>query len=519
VENAIYGAAAGIAESPVVAMTTDEAQNRWVATPRALYLLRPGETSFRRLDEVDGLHLGAITGRSPGPVGWAKYCNMAPIPDDGPCNSGLVWGGASSEGIKTIVGGGPNEVFIGYDGDQTRGADGEPIPCTDADDPVGWKGFDYCDPLRHSGKVDWVRLNADGTLTVVRFDLLSNQYGAKYWHDRTISRLAYDHFVHKGTLYTGANHGVSILFPAKYREPMPGEWFDLAYSEYMGDHQHSRVCFHEVCSPDGESASMRVGQWLTSRSTARAALARWQVDGGRITWVDDALQWHKRYGAAFDATFGDPWIGGAGTSPPVFDVSDSGDPVYLTAVSVCPDGRVWFASRGPTTGNAAARGRRSRPGTAGASATTPPPRWASPRRGVRSRVPARRTTRHRRLHDRPVDLRPRDRRREADPRVLRPHPSDRVNQLEVDRMVDPPALTSRRNPARRCCARCRRGSASRARSRPWPRARPSHPDAPAADWPTLAHRGTRAHRSRAGGSRCAFPCGSRSRGWSASRPA
>ena len=127
-ENAIYGAAAGIAESPVVAMTTDEAQNRWVATPRALYLLRPGETSFTRFDEVDGLHLGAITGRSPGPVGWAKYCNMAPIPDDGPCNSGLVWGGAASEGIKTIVGGGPDEVFIGYDGDQTRGADGEPIP-------------------------------------------------------------------------------------------------------------------------------------------------------------------------------------------------------------------------------------------------------------------------------------------------------------------------------------------------------------------------------------------------------
>ncbi|ABS26600.1 hypothetical protein [Anaeromyxobacter sp. Fw109-5] len=357
VANVIYGPADGIQESPVVAMTTDEAQNRWIATPRALYLLRPGETAPKRFDETDGLHLGAATGRSPpGPVGWAKYCDMAPIPDDRPCNGEVVWGGAASGGILAIVGGGPNEVFIGYDGDRTVGADGEPIPCIDADDPVGWKGFDYCDPLRHSGKVDWVRLEADGTLTVVRFDLLSNQYGGKYWHDRTIHRLAYDHFVHPGTLYTGANHGVSVLFPGKYREPRPGEWFDLAYSEYMGDHHHARVCYHEVCGPDGESASMRVGDWLGLTVDDEGRLwhaGKWTA--GRITWVDDALQWHKRYGAAFDASFGDPWMDGARTSPPVFDVTESGDPVYLTAVTVCPDGRVWFGSRGPTSGDAAAR--------------------------------------------------------------------------------------------------------------------------------------------------------------------
>jgi hypothetical protein len=442
VENAIYGVAEGIQESPVVAMTTDEAQNRWVATPRALYLLRPGETSFRRYDEVDGLHLGAITGRSPGPVGWAKYCNMAPIPDDGPCNSGLVWGGAASEGIKTIVGGEPNEVFIGYDGDQTRGADGEPILCTDADDPVGWKGYDYCDPLRHSGKVDRVLLNADGTLTVVRFDLLSNQYGAKYWHDRTINRLAYDHFVHKGTLYTGANHGVSILFPARYREPMAGEWFDLAYSEYMGDHHHARVCYHQTCGDDGESASMRVGEWLGLAIDGEGRLwhaGKWTA--GRITWVDDALLWHKRYGDAFDAAFGDPWIGGTGTSPPVFDVTDSGDPVYLTAVSVCPDGRVWFASRGPTTGDAAARGDAvaSWDGTRFTYYTAA--QVGVSEAGVRDlaclpdgRLALAGYTTGLSIYDPGT----------ATAKPIRASsgliPSDRVNQLEVDRMVDPPAL-------------------------------------------------------------------------------
>ena len=450
VENAIYGAAAGIAESPVVAMTTDEAQNRWVATPRALYLLRPGETSFTRFDEVDGLHLGAITGRSPGPVGWAKYCNMAPIPDDRPCNSGLVWGGAASEGIKTIVGGGPDEVFIGYDGDQTRGANGEPIPCTDADDPVGWKGFDYCDPLRHSGKVDWVRLNADGTLTVVRFDLLSNQYGAKYWHDRTISRLAYDHFVHKGTLYTGANHGVSILFPAKYREPMPGEWFDLAYSEYMGDHHHARVCYHEVCGPDGESASLRVGEWLGLAIDDEGRLwhaGKWTA--GRITWVDDALQWHKRYGAAFDAAFGDPWIGGAGDEPaglrrhrlgrpglPHRGLGLPGRPRLVREPRADDRERCRARGGGRVLGRQALQLLHRRPGR--------PLRGG----GARSRVPARRAARDRRLHDRPVHLRSGDRRREADPRVLRAHP-ERSREPARGGSHGGPARAPRRDAVRR----------------------------------------------------------------------
>ena len=54
VQNVAYGSADGIQESPVVAVTTDEAENRWVATPRALYLLRPGDKAFKRFDELDG---------------------------------------------------------------------------------------------------------------------------------------------------------------------------------------------------------------------------------------------------------------------------------------------------------------------------------------------------------------------------------------------------------------------------------------------------------------------------------
>jgi len=48
IENHSYGAADGILESPVVGFTTDETQNRWVATHDALYILRPGQTTFHR---------------------------------------------------------------------------------------------------------------------------------------------------------------------------------------------------------------------------------------------------------------------------------------------------------------------------------------------------------------------------------------------------------------------------------------------------------------------------------------
>ena len=48
VANVTYGGADGIRESPVVGISTDEAQDRWVATPDALYLLRPADQAYRR---------------------------------------------------------------------------------------------------------------------------------------------------------------------------------------------------------------------------------------------------------------------------------------------------------------------------------------------------------------------------------------------------------------------------------------------------------------------------------------
>jgi hypothetical protein len=342
VQNVVYGSADGIEESPVVAVTTDEAENRWVATPRALYVLRPGDKTFKRFDELDGLHLGEITGRSPGPVGWAKYCDMKPVADDAPCASGNVqWGGAANGGILSLVGGAANEVFVGYSGRHIGyNADGTPPVCPD--DPGFQNGFDWCDPDAHTGKVDWVKLGDDGKITVVRFDFLSNDHGRKFWHDRIVRRLAYDHFVHPRTVYVGTEHGVTIVRPDLWT-PFSGVDFDTWINTWFGDHLHALVCFHTTCDPSS-STGQRTGEWRGLAIDADGQL--WHAgffSAGRLSWDPDPFHWMKRASGAFTAAFGD---GG----PPVFTVNQEGDYVQLSGVAVCPDGKVWFSSLGPQNG-------------------------------------------------------------------------------------------------------------------------------------------------------------------------
>jgi hypothetical protein len=209
-----------------------------------------------------------------------------------------------------------------------------------------------------------VKLNAAGTIAVTRFDLLSNQQGAKFWHDRTMNRLAYDHFVHHGTLYSGAEHGVTLLFPDRYRAPNPGEWYDSAYSEWMGDHLHARVCRIAPgvpCPPNSEEGQ-RMGDWLGLWVDDKGRLwhaGKWSA--GRITWDPDAKHWVSRNGTAFDASFGDPYygpgyVGPNVNSPPIFEVAAEGHEVHMTAVTMCPDERVWFSTQAVEDGPSHDRG-------------------------------------------------------------------------------------------------------------------------------------------------------------------
>jgi hypothetical protein len=228
--NAVYGAADGIQEAPVIGISTDESQNLWVATNAALYLLKPGEKSFHRFDARDGLHLAG------NPV---TYCDSSFAGGDKACP---ITGAATAAGISEIEGGGSGEVFVGYSGDDEGNGD-------------------WSDPGRHSGKLDRVRLGSkgsNGSLAVVRFDFVSSTT-AQFWHNRTVQRLLYDHFQHPHELYVGTNHGVDRLLPDKYRAPNQGEWFLNATQDWMSDHLHPQVCYHRAC--DASETGLMLGDW------------------------------------------------------------------------------------------------------------------------------------------------------------------------------------------------------------------------------------------------------------------
>ena len=315
--NRRYGAADGIREQPVVGASTDEAQNLWVATHAALYLLRPGEKTFRRFDARDGLHLQS------NPV---QYCDS----DFGDHRCPIA-GAAADPGISEIEGGAAGEVFVGYFG---------------IDDGSG----EWDDPNRHSGKLDRVRLLAGGTLQVDRMDLVSSNT-AQFWHNRTVQRLLYDHFQHPHELYVGTNHGVDRLWPDKYRAPAKGEWFLKAANEWMSDHLHPQVCFHHAC--DASESDLRLGDWKGLSLSSDGNLwvgGRWTA--GQIRWSADLSSWWNRPGnQIFSVAFGDPYRGPCSgfCNQPVFLVPAEGDVVSIQAVAVASDGRVFFASGRTTT--------------------------------------------------------------------------------------------------------------------------------------------------------------------------
>jgi hypothetical protein len=60
--------------------------------------------------------------------------------------------------------------------------------------------------------------------------------------------------------------------------------------------------------------------------------------------VEDNSVWYNRGGKSYIETFGDPYYGNCSGSRPVFCTPLEGDKVNLSAVAVTKDGTVWFAS-------------------------------------------------------------------------------------------------------------------------------------------------------------------------------
>ncbi|MFL5420978.1 MAG: WD40 repeat domain-containing protein [Myxococcales bacterium] len=360
------GLFAGDLGSGVVGITTDESQNIWIATRGALYVKRapapdgsrPADTTFRRFDGTGGhgtvidtaLHLqnNAVNYHD---VGLADGID------------GFFRGAASDPGIVSVVGGGPDEVFVGYASDHDF---------LSPDDGTSK------DPFRHMGKIDRVRLKSDGSIEVVRFDMVSGN-STGFWHCREVWRMVYDHFIHKHELYVGTEHGVDKISPDKWFLSTKS-WIYTDNLVWMADHLHPRACKNQYCTGDDGKDTQMMGDWKALAIGPDGDLwvgGKWSA--GKIVYTELPAElnpdgtpnpqgvtgWFQRPGSeAFKYTFGDPWCGSSGrvnqwvdgkgwilTScppltgiPPVFLPPSEGDTVNIVAVTVAPDGLVWWAS-------------------------------------------------------------------------------------------------------------------------------------------------------------------------------
>jgi hypothetical protein len=305
----VYGSAQGLLEAPISA-STDEAENIWVVTGRALYLLRPGDKTFRRYTAADGLHVGP---------GWTE-------PPD----------------FTLVTGGRAGECFVGYYAHDTHY-------------PPDKNAHTDLDPVAHLGKMDQVRLNPDLTVQVNRYDF----HNSNNWHffeTRTVMSFVYDHFQHPGELYVGSNHGITRVQPAKFRLPSTSQERSdptAVELEYYADHVHPVVC--DVGSCNGSDTDHVVfGDFfgLTLADDGRLWMAG-LTSAGAIRWTTALQFWRNSWEP--DNPFV-PAMPGKGANS-VFDATY----INLRAVAVTSDGTVWFASgeveswRGPTFGLAAWR--------------------------------------------------------------------------------------------------------------------------------------------------------------------
>ncbi len=335
-----YGLNDGILETPIVGMSTDESQNLWVATHQALYLLKPGQAKFTRFDSKAGLHF------ADNPItycdrDYSKEKPTDPVPE--PDKACPIRGAADPSGISEIIGGGPDEVFVGYNGTHNW---------SDPNDGS------WADPFRHTGMLDRVRLNADGK--TVQVDMLQMVSGdsAAFWHNRDVMRLVYDHFKHPHELYVGTNHGIDRLTPDNFKPiaVRPGyqgiEIFPANTYDWMSDHLHPQAC---SCGPCQGETGLLLGDWRGLALDADGNLlvgGRWAA--GKIIWVKenwtaDGNGWFQRGGPAYDShgggfNMGDKYFGACSGSRPVWCVAKEGDVIAVSAATVTPDGLNWFAS-------------------------------------------------------------------------------------------------------------------------------------------------------------------------------
>lgn len=286
VDLTILGSSQGL-NGAVIDASTDDAQNLWAATPDALYVLQPGQSTFKRFTAADGLHIQSFTD----PNGRPAVTN-----------------------ITAIAGGHSHEVFVGYHGYEGDLPPPAPPRCC-------VPNADFSDPRWSLGQADRVTLSPNGTLQVHRYLFICDA-SANCWEEQSARRIVY---AHQGTaaghVFMGFDHGVTHIF-----------------NDVFGDHIHVETTYH---FPDGSSVTKQGEQYglfvlptgdLLTGSAYGAGLQKWNPDPR--AWVNEPFLWaFTTYGPA------EPYNNG----PHSLDVP-AGYREDQRAVAMTPDGTAWFAS-------------------------------------------------------------------------------------------------------------------------------------------------------------------------------
>jgi len=310
----VYGSAQGLLERPISA-STDEAENLWVVTGSALYLMRPGDKTFRRYTARDGLHVGP---------GWTD-----------PPDFTLVVGGRGKADAKPEI---PNkrpaipatfgQAFIGYYAHDTH-------------EPQNPGAHTNLDPIAHMGKMDEVLLKEDMTLIVHRYDF-HNSNDFHFYETREVMNAVYDHFHHPGELYVSSNHGVTRVQPENFRDPFTSAekaFVPGVEKEYYADHVHPIVCDGAPCGPNGPRIMFGDFFGLLLADDGRLWMGG-LTSGAAIHWTPVLQDWWQQPPNRFDPAFGD------GSGPPIFETRREGDSVNIRAIAETMDGTIWWASGG-----------------------------------------------------------------------------------------------------------------------------------------------------------------------------
>lgn len=229
----IYGSAQGL-DGEVFDASPDDAQNIWAVAQGALYVMRPGTTTFKKFTAADGLHIQPFTD-----------------PDGHPATT---W-------ITAVAGGHANEAFVGYYGYESDNR----LNDTVANEELG--------------QADKITLNPDGTISVLKY-LFRCDHGSSWcWENRSVRRMLFAHQgVAAGHLFIGFDHGVTHVF-----------------NDTFGDHIHCETWYHY---PDGtitEKIGEQFGLALTPTgdllegSAYCSGLQSWNADPK--AWVDGSFKW------------------------------------------------------------------------------------------------------------------------------------------------------------------------------------------------------------------------------------